>query len=368
MNIKEGKINNSQLMFLVASFMLGTSTFIHFMDTIAFHDSWLAILTAFVICIPFVLCYSALAKRFQGKDLIQINDIIYGSFLGKIISILYIVYFFLLLSLNLKGLGDFYVGYVMPETPKPVFIIIFALVCAYTVGHGLEPMARISHLTVTYAIFVITGTFLLLYSEVDFTNFLPIFELPIKDFIQSVHIVAAIPFCEVMVFLMVMPSLNNFGEVNKYMLLGFALGALCLLVISVRDTSVLGTSSFISNNAAYQTVRIIEIGEFFTRIEIVVAMGITICLFIKICVLYYITLASIAQLLKLKSYKTLIIPIGGIAIIIAFIAYDSIVSHNYSAKNYHVFYTIPYQFIIPPVSLLIAKLRRLPKRKGRELI
>lgn len=366
MNIEKGKISDSQLMHLIASFMLGTSTFIFFMDTIAHHDSWLAILVAFVICIPFVLCYSSLAKKFGGKNLIQMNDMIYGFYLGKFVSFLYIVFFLLLFSFNLKGLADFYIGYIMPDTPKPVFLIIFALVSAYAVQKGIESIARISYLTVIYSITIILGTFLLLYKEIDFTHFIPVFELPLKDFIQSVHIVAAIPFCEIMVFLMVMPSLNSFKKVNKYTFWGFTIAAFSMLIISVRDTSALGLSSSIYNNAAYQAVRLIDIADFFTRIELFVGMSITINLFIKICILYYVTVTSISQLLNLKSYSSLIIPIGGITIILALIVYDSMVSHNFSARNYAVVLSTPYFFILPPLSLFLAKIRKLPKCKGGE--
>ncbi|HEX3028719.1 MAG TPA: GerAB/ArcD/ProY family transporter, partial [Clostridia bacterium] len=63
MDLGKGKISNLQLMFLITSFILGSVTFVSFADTLTKHDTWLTIIAAYVIGIPFVLSYVFLAKK-----------------------------------------------------------------------------------------------------------------------------------------------------------------------------------------------------------------------------------------------------------------------------------------------------------------
>lgn len=366
MDTINNKISRSQLLFLISSFMLGSTSLISFMDVIAHHDTWLVIIASIIIGIPFVLSYSALAKKFPEKSLIQIINIIYGPYLGKLFSILYTSYFYLLFSLNLLSVTNFYTAYIMPETPSPVFVIMFVLVSGYAVRKGIEGLARVSYISVFWGIAVAVLSTLLLAKEADFSNFLPVFEIPTKDFIQSIHIVLTIPFCEIVVFLMVTSSLNRYTKIHKYTLWGYLIASLCMLIIAVRNTATLGSSSLLYVNASYQSIRLINIADFLTRIEVLIALSLTFCLFIKICILYYVTVLGISQLFNLRSYSPLILPIGGIAVISALTFYDSALEHFIFARIYHVIWPTPFLLIFPPVSLLIAKLRRLPKHPGGE--
>jgi uncharacterized membrane protein len=79
-----------------------------------------------------------LVKRFPGRNLAAIYKIIYGRYLGTAISLLYLSYFFLILSLNINDVGNLYVNFFMRDTPFEIFLIIFTCVCIYAVWNGLE--------------------------------------------------------------------------------------------------------------------------------------------------------------------------------------------------------------------------------------
>jgi spore germination protein KB len=95
-----------------------------------------------------------------------------------------------------------------------------------------------------------------------------------------------------------------------------------------------------------------------------VAIVLIMMLFLKVSVLYYGTVLGIAQFLNLRSYVPLVLPIGIISISLAVLVYDSDMEHVYYAANIWPIYTIPFEFLIPPLSLLIAQIRRLPKKQG----
>jgi spore germination protein KB len=367
MPMEAWKIANTQLMLLISTSVTGSIIALSFMDNITKHDSWLVIVSAFVISTPFVLSYVFLAKRFPGKNIIQINDIIYGPYLGKVISLVYIGFFLLIFSLNIRDVANFYVGFIMPDTPMQAFLILFALTCAYAVRQGIEVIARINVFIFIYIVFVLIISSLLLVSKMDFTNFLPVFDIPVKTYIHGTHIMAVVSFCEIVLFLMIMPYSNSYKELGKCTFMGCLIAAVIFIIASVRNTAVLGPSATLLASATYQAARSINIGNFITRIDLFIAVSITLALFIKISLFYYATIAGISQLLNLRSYSTLILTLGGIVIILAITVYPDEVIHYFSARNYHPILVFPIECIIPPLTLLIAKLRGLPRQTGCEI-
>lgn len=361
MNIQ--RISNLQLMFLIISFIFGSVFYFSFIDGIAHHDSWLAIIAGYLISLPIILSFAAISKSYPNKNLIQISDSIFGSYIGKVISFLYCLFFFWQFMLDLKEVGIFYTSYIMPETPMPVFIIIFALTSGYAVKKGIEVIARISSIIVFYGILITVLTFLLLLRDMDFSNFLPIFDIPMEKYIQSAHIIMAIHFSGIIVFLPIMSFTNNSKKLTGYVVKSVTIGAIVILAISIRNTSVLGPSSAIYLDASYQAVRQIDIGDILTRVELVIALGLTISLFIRTCVLFYATVSCFSQLLRLNSYHALILPIGGIAVIIGLIVHGSSIGMFNDATNYYPFLVFPFEVIFPLLSLLITKIRYKGKYK-----
>ena len=203
-------------MILIAGFIQGSVLLVSILDSFAEQDTWLAIAFAFFACVPFAVIYAYLGKRFGSYDFVEMNDIIYGPWLGKAITVLYITFFFYLLSLNTTDIGDFYSGYIMIETPKAAFSILFILVAAYCIKKGIENIARVSLFSVVFTFLSVGTTFLLLLGKMDFSNFLPILHTDPQRLWQGIHIFAAFPFGEVVVFLTVMPSLSNHRHVIKY--------------------------------------------------------------------------------------------------------------------------------------------------------
>lgn len=363
MKIEQGQISSSQLIFLNIGFMQGAHLLLAFSAAITKHDTWLTVLAAMVVSLPFVLLYGALAQRFPGKNLVEIHDAVYGPFLGKVISVLYIAFFLLLAALNLRTVCNFFGTYIMPETPMAVFSIMFVFICSWAVRKGLETIARSSFILMTIAAVLIFLGFMLLLKDMDFSNFLPVFELPVSKFIQGTHIVATLPFTQTVVFLMVMPYMNKIKQAKKALLLGFLFGGLQLLIIVVQDTAVLGAVGSIMVSPSFEATRLINIADILTRLDVLVAIVLLVTLFLRVSVYYYATVLGIAQLLKLRSYLPIVTPIGIITISLSALLYGSSMEHAVDGASIYPFYSLPFQFLLPVVSWLVAMIRRVPKQQ-----
>ena len=364
MDIGKTQISSRQFVILVAGFIVGSSLLTSFMDDVAKTDAWIVVLLSFAASTPFILSYAYLGKRFPGRDLIQINDAVFGPYLGKLVSFLYLLFILYLLLLNIRTLGNFYVGYIMTETPLILIMAVVTLTCAYVVKNGIEPLTRLNLFVLVYALAVVFISALLLLGNMDLNHFLPAFTEPPNVYIQSTHIFSAVAFGEVFIFLMVYPALNGIKKAGKYTMAGYGIATLLLFVISARNTAVLGPAATISANATYEAFKLIDIAGVITRVELLAAVGITVSMFVKICVIYHATVAGVGRLFRMRSTASIIIPVGIVAVIIVANIFSSANLQQLSAEDYHPMIAIPFEFILPPLTLVVAKIRGLPAKTG----
>jgi hypothetical protein len=58
----------------------------------------------------------------------------------------------------------------------------------------------------------------------------------------------------------------------------------------------------------------------------------------------------------------MLFPLGCIAVVFALTLYPSATAHLQSVQNVEIMLFVPFIFIFPPLSLLIAKIRNLPQK------
>lgn len=144
MKTQKASITPLQFMFSITCFLRSSSLLSSFFAPISKTDSWLVVLIASVVCLPFLWAFIMLMKAFPGKNLIEINDAVFGRIAGKIISAIYLWFFLTLTSLNLRDLGGFVGKSIMLKTPQIVIITVFILLCAWAVSLGLDIVTRYS--------------------------------------------------------------------------------------------------------------------------------------------------------------------------------------------------------------------------------
>lgn len=289
MKLEKGIISSSQFTLLIAAYVTGSVVTVTFASHIASHDNWLTVLGGFVISLPIILLYGTLAQTFPTQNLVQINDLVYGPYIGKLISLTYLFYIFLVLISNLRFIGDFILTYLLPETPLSVTILLFVMIIAWAVHSGIEVIARMVFPLMTVSIIFLVITIILLIKDMDPTYFLPIFEVPIDKFIHAVHIMLTIPFCEVVLFLLVFPSVQEKKRITRSYLFGFSIGAAYIFIVIVRNVATLGPYGDILTGPSYEAVRQINVGQFLTRLEVLFAIALIMMVFIRCSLLLYTT-------------------------------------------------------------------------------
>lgn len=363
MTIEKGKISNLQFTILFAAYLLASDPVLAVAGTPTKNNGWLAVMAAFVTGSIIIYIFTSLCQKFPGKNFVQINSLIYGRYLGAIISIGYLWYFCHLSSLQIWWFSAVYVITIMKNTPEVALYITFILMSAYALRKRVEVLAR----SVVFVFFIIVGITIisefLLLKEMEIKNLLPIMDVPMRDFFVATFSITTLNFGETVCFVMMMGRVTNVKTLKKSVFTGFIIGAGLLLMISLTTTMVLGPVESIAFIPSFHMYRLINVGDIFTRMEALLlgmlqAMG-----FIRLSLSLYPAVTGAAQLFNMRSYLPLILPVAIIAGNLSYLERGVELSLDY-AVNTAPYYNLPFEFIIPLLSLIIASVKE--KRNPKE--
>jgi len=339
--LEKGRISGSQLIALIAVFVIGTSVILTPARD-AKQSAWLAVMAGMIIGLFFNIIYAVLAMRFPGKVPMEYNDIIFGKYLGKLISVSQLWFIFHLGSLVLRNVAEFFNTSIMPETPMIVFAVLMIMVCASAARNGIEVIARCSTfiLFITYITFF--NDFLWAVKDIKISNYLPLIDMGLRKFLTVSYATASFPFAETVAFLMIFPFINKNKEIPTSTVKGILLAGLFLTLEVIRNIGVLGNSSVIFTYPTFEAVRLIDVAKIVTRMEVIVSNVFILIAFIKCSILLYGTVLGTAHLLKMR------------------MDFNNVTENIEFATKIYPVYSLPFELLIPLISLVVAKVRRLP--------
>jgi len=158
--------------------------------------------------------------------------------------------------------------------------------------------------------------------------------------------------------LMITPMLRDNKKLTRWWMGGVGIAMIMFVTIAARDTAVLGAASNVLGDNSYEAIRLINIGEFLTRIELLIAINYTALLFVKTAVLYYVTVTALSQLLHVDR-NVMILPVGALAVFFTAIKVTSVVEHTTWGAQYVVFFSFPGTVLLPLLMFVIAAGRKL---------
>lgn len=173
--IEKGKISNIQAgMLAITSFtIMGHLIVLTVVISFSKQDGWIVgIIGTGLGCIG-IISLVKLSQRFPGLTLIEILCQ-HFSWIGKLISILYLFYFLIMVCLAARLYAEAYKR-IMMETPMWATITVI-LLSTYIVYKGLETLARLNQVMLPILVlFAIAVVVLTMGDKKDYTNLLPFF-------------------------------------------------------------------------------------------------------------------------------------------------------------------------------------------------
>lgn len=323
------KISIRQFTVLVMFYTIGTTILVipSSLAADAEQNAWIAAIVGWLLGLLIVGLYILLSKQFPAMTLIEYTEKIFGKWLGKLISLLFVFFSFIAASSVLFYMGNFMTTQVMPETPIESFIILFAGIVLMGLRLGLEVLARAAEILFPWFLLLFIVSTLFLIPEVDIQKILPITEIGIKPIFKASLSYIGTASLPLIVFLMVFPAcVNHPEEGGKAFFIGNLLGGIFVIIITFLSISILG-ADFSERNIypSYALAKKINIGNFIQRVEILMAGMWFLTIFFKTSFYSYHFITGLAQIFGLKDYRPLVLPYGMILVVYSLVVYPNVV-------------------------------------------
>ncbi|WP_459928310.1 GerAB/ArcD/ProY family transporter [Desulfosporosinus burensis] len=315
--LEKGRISSQQFFFLILVLILSASLFNlpSIIISRTKQDVWIVMLIALGIDAVVAVVLYVLGLRYPNQTMFEYSEEILGRFLGKGVGLIFALFFLLTTAVDLQITISLLTTAVMPETPQTVFYLIMLIVAAYAVNAGLEPIGRLSELVGPLVVFSLLLSLALNINHIKLENLKPVFQLSMREDLQNSLLPGSL-FGVCIIMGVFMAYHNNPKDTLKAKLGGVVTGTLLiilnlLVVIMVFGANMCAELRF----PLYSLAQMIEIGDFFERLELLVMIFWIAAGFISISMLYYASTLGFAQLLKLPDYKPLT-PLIGVAVFI----------------------------------------------------
>ncbi|MCQ6280813.1 endospore germination permease [Bacillus sp. EB600] len=357
--LEKGKINAGEFLVMVVAFTIGSSILVvpaPGAET-AKQDAWIAAVITTFTTLFIIFVFNQLATLYSSMTYVEYNEKIYGKWIGKILTLPYLFYVFLIACGQLRDIGDFFTTEILVDTPIQMIMIIFALTSLIGVRLGLEVICRSAVIFFPWIIILIVLLCLLIIPHIKLENIQPVFGEGLKPIIKNVYINWG-QTLQMGIFLMIMPYVTKKEEMKKSFYKGFLIGGIVMTTVITLSILVLGASMTARQTyPTYMLAKKISIGTFLQRIEVIVAIIWMLTVYFKLTICYYALSLGLAQLFGLKSYKLLTFPLAFLIIPFAIFMSSNIVSRNQYITKALPPFSFTICFMLSLLLLVIGKIK-----------
>ncbi len=358
--LEDGKISNQQFIFIfiLCRLMLTMTYLSYFKAPPRNQDLWISGILSLPMHILLTLPAYFLARRFKSLSVIQSAEVILGP-VGKLVGALYIWFFLHRTSIVLREFGEFLTAIFYPETPILVFIGIIALFAAYAVRNGIETICRVGQIVLPIILFSVLLVIALLIQDMDLKNLSPILERGIAPILYGAFVVASRT-AVILFVLMLIPYINIPKKLKNYLNIGFLTLTVYLTAFSIITAGIFGVEQAkILVFPFYYAVRLISIGDFLERIDAIFVAIWVLGMFINAAIHYYLTVLGTAQLLKLRDYRPIVLPMGIIIVSLSISQSESMIALNeFLSYEIYTWYVLFFTVILTSFLLIVAVIRK----------
>ncbi len=327
-------------------------------------DTWISILIALLLFFPFMIAYARILSLYPGQNLYDIMLDVLGRFFGKLVILLYALYATHLGALVMRNFSEFIQVVAMPETPQLIPLIFLFALGVWMLKSGIETFGRWTQAALPVVLIAISLTVLISIKSMDFGNLRPVGSTEMNVLMDSAFATFSFPFAESVLLGTLFSFIKPGNNPYKIYIYGIVFSTLFFLIAIFRNILVLGLSLGLFYFSSYTVVSVISLGDFFTRIEVLIGIAYLIDLFVKLCVCMFAASTGMAKLLNIAEYKNIAFPIGLLMITLAGIIYSNTLEMFEWLKVYK-YYALPFQVIFPLIILIGAEIKtRLKKRSA----
>lgn len=291
--------------------MLMGGSIVHGIGKQAGADMWLAVTAAVILSVPFILIYARLVDLSPEHDIFQTLEGAVGRPLACVIALIYGWYSLQVMYESVNNLGNFVVVAGLTETPKVVPALVLLLITLLAGKLGIEVLTRWSSLFLIVVVVTSAAAFILVLKEVDLSNLLPFLYDGIMPVVEGTLSTMEFPFLEAVIFTFVGAAYPGRGGARQVMVWGHVIAGAVILFIITITLAVVGPEVYRTfYYPVYGAVSRIDVGGFFTRIEVTVTFIYLITTFVKTSVCLIAAGRCLGYLVGESNYTYLVTPLA----------------------------------------------------------
>ncbi|WJH35148.1 spore germination protein [Paenibacillus sp. CC-CFT747] len=363
----DGQISTRQLFILTLIFVIGTSILVAppILITFARQDAWLAAVLGGTVGTGTTLLYGWLGMRMKGSTLMEFTGRLLGRWTAKGMAVLIFIYIFFTCAFILHNTADFVIGEILPETPDWAVEVIFMSVVGMAVWLGLQPLARTAEIFFPWILLLILIIYVLLLPNVDPQKIRPFLEEGIFPVAKASALLWAFPYLQLFLFLIFYGQVADARKGRNAMLAGAAGGSVVLVLLLFLSIAVMGAP--LMEMRLYPTftlARKINIGNFLTRIEVILAGAWFLSSFLKLSITYYAGIKVLTSLFTTANVRWLVFPLAALMIFLSNLTNPNIIV-SLKVNPQLLFYPSLLLGLVYPLLLFVVSLFRREDRKGK---
>ncbi|PKM77511.1 MAG: hypothetical protein CVU90_06595 [Firmicutes bacterium HGW-Firmicutes-15] len=353
--MNQNTLSSQQIAFLLLIFLLG-SALIFIPETYAGRDAWLATILASLSGWYILYAIISLQNKFPGISIVKLSELSLGKIAGTILNLLLFWAIFIVLLTFVFDLVVFL--QITYSALSSVFLVsIIILAAAYCLYKGVNTIGRLGELFIWITLFFTILGFLLAMPLMNSSNLTPVLA-NWKSLIAGTYYGADWPATELIIFAFFLPMVNDLKEKQKQIYWWYFMGVVLLVLKNAQILSILGMyKASILRFPLFEVFRFITIADF-QRVELFFFILWFIIGFMVILIYYQGLLLGLKEMLILKDYKVLILPVGICIVVFNIYMFPSDIEYLATGIRYIPFFSLPVHILYPTIILIATKLRQ----------
>lgn len=332
--VDDGHVGEPEMVTIVA-IAIASTIFVGYPQTLIGHGAGAAWLIPVISLGPAALGWWAitgLLRLYPGRGLTEVYEQALGPWLGTVVNVLWIGMWWLILSTMLREFSDTVTSAVLPTTPVSVVAVMFTAVAAYAAYHGLEPLSRAAFVLLPWLLIPTILILLATYGWWNFSHLAPylgtgLYPLTFWGLLKSGN------YGELALLGTVAPMLRRHGVVRRVgfrALLAAAAVTVFMVIVYVLAWSV--PSAIRTPFPFVKLARLAFLGRFVQRIEALFVLVWVIAGVLVGAFAVYAISVTLAQMLRMPTYRPFLLPQGVIIFALMFLASHLIAARNFDAE------------------------------------
>ena len=365
--MKTSRISLHQMFALLVLFLSSSATLTG-VGRYSGQDIWIVFLISSILGTILYTIYYRISKLNEFEPLPNILKKTFGKWLGTLLNIGYIGYFFYIATGLLKSIGDMIEVTLMVDASMILILVLLMIPVVYGMILGVNTIGRSSELLFyVVCISFVTLVLAVLSSDIfQLENFLPVLENGFDGIKTDIYRVTLFPYGEAITFLLIFPLIpsQGRGKILKYSYVGIVIATIILLGIDMMNIGILGadlTKNFLY--PFYNSMKMVGVNVIFERLDpIAIVILMTTCFF-KLSIYFYATLVSLEKLVLRFNYRQLALVCSVLLIIASLLISKSHVETIYLAIIGLPKWILPvFQVALPLVIWIISEVKNQMKK------